>query len=116
VGKDAYIAQTQISETMYVNVTDNTPVAMLTVGQLKEILQDVMKHAQPAPEPQPINHFQGTVRGIKGIRDLFDVSHATAYRYKNTILAPAVKQNGRVIITDVAKALELFGRKTGGRR
>jgi hypothetical protein len=71
VRKDAYIAQTQISKTMYVTVTDNTPLAMLTVGQLKDILQDVMAHNQHSPEAQPSEHAQGYVYGIKGIRDLF---------------------------------------------
>lgn len=48
------------------------------------------------------------VRGLKGIRELFGVSHATAQKYKDTILKDAVSQQGRVIIVDVEKALELF--------
>jgi hypothetical protein len=48
------------------------------------------------------------VKGLKGIRELFGVSHATAQRYKDTILKDAVSQQGRVIIVDVEKALELF--------
>lgn len=56
------------------------------------------------------------VRGLKGIRELFGVSHATAQKYKDTILKDAVSQQGRVIITDVAKAIELFNENKQNRR
>ncbi|RGU34490.1 DUF3853 family protein, partial [Alistipes indistinctus] len=45
---------------------------------------------------------------------LFGVSHATAQRYKDTFLKPAVRQNGRKIVVDVAKALELFDEHAKG--
>ena len=82
-------------------ISDATPVAMLTLGQLKEALQP-----QQVAQPQPVYKY-----GIRGIRELFNVSHATAQRYKNTFLKPAIKQNGQKIIIDVAKALELFDAK-----
>lgn len=52
------------------------------------------------------------VRGLDGIAELFGVHRITAWRYKNTFLAPAVKQRGRVILTDVEEALRLFDQKT----
>lgn len=91
---------------MYANITGETPIAALTVSQFVELLG---KDRSPEPAPaQPTDHTHDRVYGLKGIRQLFGVSHATAQRYKDTFLKPAVKQNGRVIVTDVAKALELF--------
>lgn len=48
------------------------------------------------------------VYGIKGIQELFNVSHLTAQRYKDGIINGAVFQSGRKIVVDVDKALELF--------
>jgi hypothetical protein len=53
------------------------------------------------------------VYGLRGIRKLFNVSHATAQRYKDTIIRDAVLQQGRKIITDANMALELFNAKNG---
>lgn len=85
-------------------ITDETPVAMLTVKDLREILQKeekVVKHNFTEKK---------YVYGLKGIRDLFKVSHATAQKYKDTIIKDAITQHGRKIITDVEKALELFNK------
>lgn len=51
------------------------------------------------------------VYGIRGIRELFNVSHPTALKYKNTFLKPAVVQRGRKIIVDAEKAMELFNER-----
>lgn len=48
------------------------------------------------------------VYGMRGIRDLFNISHKTAWIYKNTFLKPAITQRGRKIITNVALARKLF--------
>jgi hypothetical protein len=85
-------------------ITGDTPIAALTVSQFLELLGK----GTPEPEPAPVDYTKEYVYGIKGIRDLFGVSHVTACRYKETFLKPAVKQNGRVIVIDKAKALELF--------
>lgn len=90
-------------------IEDHTPIAMLTVGELKRILE------QSAPIETPIEKTKEYIRGLKGIRELFNVSHATAQKYKDGILKEAVSQQGRVIITDVEKALELFNKKGGVR-
>ena len=50
------------------------------------------------------------VYGLKGIEELFHVSHKTAQKYKDGILRPAVRQNGRKIITDADYAMELFSK------
>ena len=48
------------------------------------------------------------VYGLKGIEELFHVSHKTAQYYKDHIICEAVRQNGRKIVTDVDLALKLF--------
>ena len=87
-------------------IDDNTPVAIMTAGQLREYLG-----IQPLPiKPKesvanPQRHY---VFGINGIRKLFGVSAVTAIKYKNTVIKKAVMQQGRTIVTDSDMALELF--------
>lgn len=88
-------------------INDSTPVAMLTVKDLRSIL--ITKQEVPEPKIGP-----AYVYGLKGIRDLFNVSHVTAHRYKETFLKPAITQNGRKILVDVEKAMELFSQTKGG--
>lgn len=90
-------------------IEDSTPIAMLTVGELKRVLEKAQPVEAKTEEQRKYVH------GLRGIRELFNVSHATAQKYKDTILKEAVSQQGRVIITDVEKALELFN-KNGGVR
>jgi len=85
-------------------ISNETPIAMLTVKDLKEILKGEEK-----VEKQNFAEKK-YVYGLKGIRDLFKVSHATAQKYKDTILKDAITQHGRKIITDVDKAMELFNK------
>jgi hypothetical protein len=92
---------------MYSQITGEVPLAALTVSQFIELLNKG-KSPEPPPASQPADHTHGVVHGIRGIRQLLGVSHATACRLKATVLRPAVRQNGRIIVTDVAKALELF--------
>lgn len=57
------------------------------------------------------------VYGISGIAKLFCCCRATAHRIKKSgKIDSAIKQIGRKIIVDADLALELAGRKTGGRR
>lgn len=92
---------------MYSQITGEVPLAALTVSQFIELLNRG-KAPEPAPASQPASSAVKMVYGLKGIRSLFGVSHATAQRYKDTFLRPAVSQRGRVLVTDVALALELF--------
>ena len=91
-------------------LNDSTPVALLTVGQLKELL-----NIDKQPEPVIQSGEKRLVYGLAGIRKLFNVSHATAFRYKETIIKDAVSQQGRKIVVDVDKALELFNQNSGGK-
>ena len=88
------------------NVTDETPIAMLTVGQLRDILKGGMANVQQSPIV--LTSDKEYVHGISGIARLFGVSTVTAQHYKNTFLRPIVKQNGRKIILDKDRAMELF--------
>ena len=90
-------------------ITDDTPIAMMTAGQLKEYLglnDEFMKKLESinhVPEDKP-----NYVYGVAGIRSLFHCSYPTAHALKETIIKPAVKQQGRVIIVDADLAIKLF--------
>ncbi len=85
-------------------INKDTPIAMLTVGQLQEVLG-----LSSEQKPQPVSDEpKRYVYGLAGIKALFNVSHATAQRYKNTFLHEAISQQGKIIVTDVEKAMELF--------
>lgn len=57
------------------------------------------------------------VYGIRGIATLFGCSIPTANRIKQSgKIDKAITQIGRKIIVDAGLALELAGRKTGGRK
>lgn len=84
-------------------VDKRTPLAMLTVEQFMQLMNEKRNNTEP-----DIQQEKRYVHGLKGIRKLFNVSHATAQRYKDTIIKDAVKQCGRKIIVDVDHAIELF--------
>jgi len=86
------------------NVTEQTPLSFLTVGQFMELLNTGKQNAPVAIQESTRRY----VYGLRGIRQLFNVSHATAQRYKDTIIKDAVLQQGRKIIIDADKAMELF--------
>ena len=79
------------------------PLAALTVGQFRDLMREFT--CAPAPVVDAEKRY---VYGIKGIEELFRVSHATAQHYKDTFLQPAIIQNGRKIMVDVDMAMDLF--------
>ena len=78
------------------------------------------KHAsrQTETQPQPITDTERKyVYGILGIAKLFGCSLPTANRIKKSgKIDKAITQIGRKIIVNVELALELAGKKTGGRK
>lgn len=93
-----------------INITDDTPIAMLTVGQLREVLfpkalLDLIEKQQIIDEERIPKRY---VHGVVGIKQLFNCSYPTAHKLKETILKPAVKQQGRVIVVDADLAMKLF--------
>lgn len=88
----------------------NTKIADMTLGELIEVLGVMLKTAREQPSPE-------TVAGLDGIAQIFGVSKSTAKRIKASgIIGPAVSQSGRVIVTDVKKARELYSEATHGRK
>ena len=78
------------------------------------------KHAsgQTETQPRPVTDTERKyVYGILGIAKLFGCSLPTANRIKKSgKIDKAITQIGRKIIVDAELALELAGKKTGGRR
>lgn len=90
---------------------DTTPLAALTIGEFKSLLEGYLEKAVN-PALSGIKHSSGNyVYGLRGIQQLFGVSHKTAQEYKDTFLRPAVMQNGRKIVVDADLAMELFNKK-----
>ena len=56
------------------NYTGTTPIAILTVADLKTILADLVKPVEPQKR-EPSGYY---VYGLRGIQQLFGVSHKTA--------------------------------------
>lgn len=81
---------------------DTTPLSMLTVGQLREIIDT---HGSNEPKARG---GRTMVFGIAGIRQIFHCGETRAYELKNTVIKDAVSQHGRTIAVDVEKALALF--------
>lgn len=85
----------------------NTPIWQLTVDQFMALL----KSSQPANTSKDADgetHPKRYVHGISGIKSLFNCSYPTAHKLKETIIKPAVHQQGKVIIVDADLAIELF--------
>ena len=93
---------------VYKNFPEATPLAMLTVGELKEVIASAMPRQEIERKPDTTPNY---IYGLAGIKELFGVSHATAQKLKNTVLAPAVKQYGRKIVVDAKMAMELFANR-----
>ena len=102
-------------------ITKDTPIAMITVGQLEDHLtprltEHFLKNLFPAPLLEILAKYteieeKNTKRyeyGVGGIKRLFHCSYPTAHKLKETILKPAIHQQGRVILIDVDLALKLF--------
>lgn len=84
------------------NITRDTRLIDLTIGEFEDWLRGKMQ--QPSTE-RTEKHY---AYGIRGIMGLFHCSEVTAHRYKRTFLAPAVSQQGKKIVVDADKAMQLF--------
>ena len=85
-------------------ISKDTPLAMLTIGQLSSYLGLDGGRANTKEDVS----VRSYVYGLRGIQELFNVSHTTAQIYKDGILKDAVYQSGRKIVVDVEKAIQLF--------
>jgi len=94
-------------------IDSNTPIALLTVGQFKELLSCEPQKENETLQSVGKNYFYG----IAGIARLFNCSIPTANRIKaGGKIDAAITQIGRKIVVDADLALELAGRKNGGRK
>ena len=92
-------------------ITDETPIAMLTVGQQRELFKEWFKEFSGDNKSAPPSSAQSSKRyvyGIAGIATLFQTSYATAQKLKDGVLRPAIYQQGRKIMVDADLAMELF--------
>ena len=87
--------------------TNETFIATMTVGDLKELIKDLNAETKEKPK----RSTGRLVYGLRGIRNLFNCSHKTAQYYKDHVINEAVCQNGRKIVVDADLALELFNQR-----
>lgn len=97
-------------------ITDDTPVSILTVGQQRELFRDLLREFTagiPANSTQKEETPKRYLYGIAGIASFFQVSYVTACKLKEGILKPAILQQGRKIMCDADMAIELFRNHAG---
>lgn len=91
----------------------NTPIWQITLGDFLNALES--HHTQQAnqnTEPSQDAEKKEYVYGISGLANLIGCSKSHASRLKSQgIFKDAIKQNGRKIIVDKERAIELFNKK-----
>lgn len=81
-------------------IDHETPLFKLTVGEFLSLSQASNKFQEKKYE-----------YGYKGIQKLFNVSRSKAYKLlKSKMLSEAVFKNGRQLIIDKEKAIELYNK------
>ncbi len=85
----------------------------MTAGQLADYLNAHSQTPATGSPATPADQPRRYVYGIKGIMRLFGVSNVTAQRYKRGLIREAVSQNGRIIVVDADRALQLFNERKG---
>ena len=88
-------------------IQDTTMLSTLTVADLRELFREFQSE-KIGEVYKPSGRL---VFGLRGIEELFGCSHKTAQYYKDHVIHEAVSQNGRKIVVDADKALELFNQR-----
>jgi hypothetical protein len=92
-------------------MTTNTPIWQLTVGELTDLLRQIVVPAEPEIVVR-LDSDERYVYGIKGIAKLLGCSRVQVHEYRRQgWIEPAIKQYGRKIMCDKDLALKLFGEK-----
>lgn len=100
---------------MNINELKEKPIWQMTGEELLCLLKS--EGVKDAPISPVIDTSKKYVYGIPGISKLFGCSIPTACRIKKSgKIDKAITQIGRKIIVDSELAIELAGRKSGGRR
>lgn len=88
------------------------PLGAMTIGEFLEMFDEHLHttnfqtaHMQTGAAPKHL------VYGLRGIQELLGCSHKSAQYYKDHVIRDAVSQNGRKIVVDADKALELFNQR-----
>ena len=93
----------------HLGIDYNTPASHLNAGQLF-MLSWFARGGTPQKDAKEY------LFGLRGIQQEFGISHKTAQFWKNSWLAPAIEQRGKVILCDKSKAHELFEQRKEGRK
>ena len=81
------------------SIDPKTPIWQLTVEEFLEVSKN-------------INSYKKYEYGLKGLAKILGCSVSKASEVKSSgILNDAIIQNGNIIIIDIERALELFGKK-----
>ena len=92
------------------------PIWQMTGDEFLQLTAESGVRIDPTPTAVVDTTTKHHVYGIAGIASLFGCSIPTAQRIKKSgVINRAITQIGRKIIVDAELALELAGRKTGGR-
>ncbi len=92
-------------------VSEQTPLVLLTVGQLDTYFESKRKAeaGQKRKQMPDQGASQGKfVYGLRGIRQRYGVGHNTACAWASGLLAPAVIRDGRKIILNTEKADQIL--------
>ena len=86
-------------------ITEDPAIKEMVLGMVKAVLtnNEVEQIMEENLKGKPF-----TVKGIQGIASIFGCSLPTALKLKKTVIKDAVMQDGRVILTEVAKAKRLY--------
>ena len=89
-------------------MTDNQQIFMLTVGQLKDLIREVISNPSDKKQEETPSPEKRYLYSINELALFLGVSYPTAHKLKNTLLRPAVYQAGRTILIDSDKVIELL--------
>lgn len=88
---------------------DTTPIWQLTVGEIKDLIQETTGAKTETKELQATG---GYVYGIAGLAELIGASKTTAQKLKSSgLLDKAITQIGNKIITNKKIAIEILSNR-----
>ena len=88
---------------------DTTPIWQLTVGEIKDLIQET---TGAKTEPKELQATGGYVYGIAGLAELIGASKTTAQKLKSSgLLDKAITQIGNKIITNKKIAIEILSNR-----
>ena len=88
------------------------PLGAMTIGEFLEMFEEHLRTTNTQSMPAHTGVAQKhLVYGLRGIQELLGCSHKSAQYYKDHVIREAVSQNGRKIVVDADKALELFNQR-----